>query len=87
MTTSTVTETLKERGQTYGRFPLNAEISQKLKTVLRNHKGWENLSADKKEALEMIVYKISRILNGNPNHSDSWHDIAGYATLAEKECS
>ena len=30
----------------------------------------------------MIAVKIARILNGDPNHFDSWIDIAGYATLA-----
>jgi hypothetical protein len=29
----------------------------------------------------MIQHKISRILNGNPNHIDSWADIAGYAHI------
>jgi hypothetical protein len=29
----------------------------------------------------MILHKIARIVNGDPNWSDSWRDIAGYATL------
>jgi len=33
------------------------------------------------EAMEMILHKISRISNGDPNYADSWRDIAGYATL------
>jgi len=33
----------------------------------------------------MIAHKIARIINGDPNHLDSWHDIAGYATLVEQE--
>ena len=33
----------------------------------------------------MIANKIGRILNGDPNYPDSWHDIAGYATLIENE--
>ena len=39
------------------------------------------LDADQVEALDMIATKIARILNGNPDHVDSWIDIAGYATL------
>jgi hypothetical protein len=27
------------------------------------------------------VILVGRILNGDPNWSDSWHDIAGYAQL------
>jgi hypothetical protein len=44
--------------------------------------GWERLTPDKKEALEVIQHKIARILNGNPEFHDSWHDIVGYARLA-----
>ena len=32
----------------------------------------------------MIVHKIARILAGDPNHADHWHDIAGYAILVEE---
>lgn len=44
---------------------------------------WRSLDPDQKEALEMIVHKIGRILNGDPDYADSWHDIAGYAKLVE----
>jgi hypothetical protein len=33
------------------------------------------------EALDMIFSKIARIVIGDPNHTDSWIDIAGYAKL------
>ena len=39
------------------------------------------LDDDQIEALDMIASKIARVVNGNPNHIDSWIDIAGYATL------
>lgn len=42
---------------------------------------YTSMHADQMEALEMIVHKIGRILNGDPDYSDSWRDIAGYATL------
>jgi hypothetical protein len=29
----------------------------------------------------MIMHKVARILNGDPNYADNWIDIAGYATL------
>ena len=41
--------------------------------------------SEEQEALDMIFHKIARILNGDPNYADSWHDIAGYATLIDKE--
>ena len=57
-----------------------ANISQQLKAVMREH-GLLELAPDQIEALEMIAHKIARILNGNPDTHDHWHDIAGYATL------
>ena len=76
----TIQKTLKERQKTHGNFKTHAEISQKLKAVLWEH-GYQELEADQIEALEMICHKIARILNGNPNHKDHWHDIGGYSTL------
>jgi hypothetical protein len=29
----------------------------------------------------MVAHKIARIINGDPNYSDSWVDVAGYAKL------
>lgn len=76
--------TLNARGQNYGLFKNQADLSQKLKAVVRSHNGWSNLDADQKEALEMVLHKIARIVNGDPNYIDSWHDIAGYVTLVEE---
>jgi hypothetical protein len=45
------------------------------------------LSVSQREALEMILHKIARILNGDPNFKDSWTDIIGYARLVERELS
>jgi len=33
----------------------------------------------------MIAHKIGRILNGDPDYQDSWHDIIGYARLVERQ--
>ena len=41
----------------------------------------KSLKADQQEALEMILHKIARIVNGDPDYADSWVDIAGYAKL------
>ena len=76
----TVAKTLKERQKTHGNFITHALISQSLKTVMRDH-GLHELAPDQSEALEMIAHKIARILNGDPDHHDHWHDIAGYSTL------
>lgn len=82
-----ICEILKERGERYGNFDTHARISQDLKLVMSTTSGWERLGSDQKEALEMIVHKIARILNGDPDYADSWHDIAGYAELVSKRLS
>ena len=82
-----IDKTLEERGKRYGEFNKHADITQKLKIVMRHTPNWESLSSSQAEALEMIVHKIGRILNGDPDYIDSWHDVAGFATLVEKELS
>lgn len=83
---SALLKTLAERGSRYGNFTQHADITQELKQVMKRRIGWASLSPDKKEALEVIVHKIGRILNGDPEYKDNWHDIAGYAKLAEDRC-
>lgn len=77
---SDLTTTLAERGARYGKFKDHAEISQALKAVMWRA-NCHRMLPDQVEALEMIVHKIARILNGDPNYADSWVDIAGYAQL------
>lgn len=72
---------LDERGKQYGVFAMQAVYAQSLKATMRGHPNYPSLSAYKQEALDMIVHKIARILNGNSSNVDSWVDIAGYATL------
>lgn len=76
-----IEDTLAERHKTHGEFKYHAVISQHLKKTIRYYEGHNELDPDQLEALEMIAHKIARILNGNPNVHDHWHDIAGYATL------
>lgn len=74
---------LSERGNNYGDFRDQAIISQSFKHIIAEF--GEDLSTSQREALEMIVHKIARILNGNPNYKDSWVDIVGYAQLVVNE--
>lgn len=73
--------TLNERGARYGDFKGHAFITQEIKDAMRFSPNWEKLDLDMKEALEMVAHKIGRILNGDPNYHDSWHDIIGYTKL------
>lgn len=76
--------TLKDREPKYGNYASRANISQTIKDAFVLGDNWRTMSADKRESLEMIASKISRILNGDAGLKDSWHDIAGYAKLVEE---
>lgn len=78
---SDIDATLTQRTGLYGVFNENARISQALKRAMRDTPNWERLSDDKREALEMVQHKIARILNGDPDYHDNWHDVIGYTKL------
>ncbi len=78
-----ITETLSQRNDQYGDFVSQSRIAQSLKEAMRANGRFENLKPEQREALDHIAVKISRILNGNPDYADSWHDIAGYSRLVE----
>jgi len=83
---STVEETLKDRDDRYGgSFLEQSQIAQQLKNIVHNSPNWAQMRVDKREALEMIMTKVSRICYGDHNDTDSWHDIQGYAALIERE--
>lgn len=77
----TIDDTLAERGGRYGTFLAQSKITQDIKAAMMCTPNWKDLASDQKEALEMIALKIARILNGDPNYHDSWHDIVGYTKL------
>jgi hypothetical protein len=74
---------LTERGHEYGPFRDGAALMQGMKRLMADHARAHDktFSDDQWEALEMIVHKIGRIVNGNPDKVDHWKDIAGYAML------
>lgn len=83
-------KTLSERGARYGKFKDHAVIAQAIKEVFYSTGGYEtrgwngkDMAPDMKQSLETIADKIARILNGDPNYIDNWHDIQGYAKLIE----
>lgn len=83
---SNVQATLAERRARYGDFSDHAVIAQGIQEVMRRTAGWERLTAVQKQALTVIADKQARILSGDPNYRDNWHDIQGYARLAEDRC-
>ena len=74
---------LNTRAENYGKFKDGAALMQSIKRAMSEHaaRHGKTFADDQWEALEMIVHKIGRIVNGNPDVVDHWVDIAGYATL------
>lgn len=80
-----IDDTLAQRGQRYGAFSGHARITQNIKRAMRDSPNWARLSDSQLEALEMVAHKIGRVLNGDPDYHDSWHDIIGYTKLVADE--
>ena len=87
-----IDDTLDQRGTEYGTFKDQAEVQQILKNAFRaalalKDTDLNHFSTSQLAAIDMIIVKFARMINGNPNNIDSWHDIAGYAELIAKELS
>lgn len=76
----------EQRGERYGDFAAQGRIAQDLKVYIRQQDGWDRLAPFQRESLDMIMHKVARILNGDPNYKDSWVDIAGYAHIVAIRC-
>lgn len=83
--TENIQDTLNERGKRYGPFVNNGLYAQKLKDICKDTPGWQLMAPYQREALEMVLHKVARILNGDPHYDDSWRDIAGYSQLVVDE--
>lgn len=79
VTEPTVDNILQQRKATYGDYSTNAKVTQGIMKVIRMGENVNALNDMHLEGLHMIAHKMSRIVNGDPNHKDSWDDIAGYA--------
>jgi hypothetical protein len=81
---SDINETLAQRGSRYGPSYVElAKMSQNLKRTMRCAPNWVALPADIRESLELIQLKVARIICGDPEYKDNWHDIIGYAKLID----
>lgn len=84
-------EILNEREKTHGDYKDTARLSWSFKHTVREELDSQskdmrrNVDIGQQEAIEMILHKIARIICGDPNHSDHWDDIAGYAMLGKGE--
>ncbi len=78
-----VDATLSQRQTQYGCYEDVAHVTQQILSALRIG-NYDELPAPMKESLHMIASKMARIVNGDPEYLDNWHDIGGYAKLIEK---
>lgn len=80
---SNVKATLQTRHNTHGDFYQQSLRSMMLLDMMMGGLTWNKLGCDQQESLILIAVKIGRILTGNQDEPDHWHDIAGYAQLVE----
>lgn len=78
-----INETFKSRGSTHGDYKEQSECSIALYNEIMSRAA--SLTATQKHSLMLICTKLGRIATGSAKEPDHWHDIAGYATLIERE--
>lgn len=83
---SDVEKTLQQRGREYGDWAVDAHRADTLMAVCEQAPNWNKLPPFMRQSIRLICIKLARILCGNPHNRDSWHDISGYAKLAEDRC-
>ena len=81
----TIEATLAERQAQYGCFEDVARTTGKIMEALSEVRtnGLNDLPYPHRMALYMIASKMARIVNGDFNSIDEWHDIGGYSKLIE----
>lgn len=80
-----IEDTLQERGNVHGDYVQASVFADGVKNAMAKTPNWNSMDAYQRQALNVILDKISRILYGDPNFGDHWHDLQGYARLVEKE--
>lgn len=85
--------TMGKRSARYGDFTDQAGVSDALINVCQGNgygpqTNFSTLDPVKRQAIRLICEKLGRILSpgGDPEYRDNWHDIQGYAKLAEDRC-
>lgn len=82
---SNIHDTLDDREEEYGEYHELAILLESIIEVYKFSNNYFRLKPYQRVALYMDAMKTVRILNGNPDNIDSWHDKAGYAELVVKE--
>lgn len=71
------------RKSTHGDWLQQSAIGVGLDQVVQSSPNYSGLAPHQRKAVDMILVKLSRIVNGDPYHDDHWDDIAGYAHLGK----
>ena len=81
--------TIPNRDDQHGGMEAVGQLAQNMKGCMRyGGANWSRLTPGEREALDMIVHKISRILSGaDPHDPEHWTDLAGYAHAAMRSRS
>ena len=74
---------VKKHEQTHGDFTTTAHVAQAMKSAVRKTAKWDGLPPVKREAIEMILTKIARMVCGDHTEPDHALDIEGYAKLMQ----
>lgn len=83
---TSVIDTLENRGSVYGSFEAQVACVGGIVEVMQVCAEKNNISLNQELIAEWhyLAIKLARIAS-NPNHTDSYHNLAGYAMLMEKE--
>lgn len=82
-----INETLKQRGSVYGDFGVQLETVGGIVEIMKAAYIANNTTYPNKELLaewHYLAIKLARVAV-NPDYIDSYHDLAGYAALMERE--
>jgi hypothetical protein len=82
-----VEETLQQRGSVYGEFSVQVSTVAGIVANMYNaYQAKHNIVPDYTLVIEWnyLAIKMARIAV-SPDHTDNYHDLAGYAMLMEKE--
>lgn len=82
--TDPIASMLAERGKRHGDFTDHSRIAQALKRAVQCESRYVGLPDMHREAIDMILHKVARIVAGDPNFHDHWDDIAGYARITRE---
>ena len=82
--------TIPNRDEQHGGLEAVGLLAQNMKGTLRAGANWHRLTPAQREALDMMMHKVARILSGDSQLRDHWLDAAGYplciARMMEEGC-